>query len=700
MGLVLLRQQDEAKSSRPAYHTLKQCVSALSTAEGQQQPLAQVVLPEDPQEVESLPGLLHKGPGVDCPGVIRGDVGAQEVEMFTIYDEGCAVCSLVQVTPTQFQEGSLLPTLDEWSVCDDEGESSSGPVSVLEGESGWISCPVSGPTVQNASSTERPGLPLDWYQRPSEGREQPVSYSSRVSRDAHQLWFQPSALTDSGLYVCWFRDGSSCRKRSVRLQVLPRRASTAACHDQRLPVAMAASQVVVPLQMGGVLDCPDLAEAARMSDGPPSVTWYKVRRDRAERLPEGNLSACVFQGCRRYPFWRNDIQPKDEVRLQIHSMMPPYSGVYFCRVHYQRRGGVLNFTRSLNVTAVSPPFHPKHPSVLHPPNTDLEFHIRLDSEVRLACKGLLPFLESPSAIWWTVDGTKVDELADPRYSETRSSDTGPHQDKTVECVLVIRQFRAQDLDRTFNCCVANGRGFDSRQARLLEEARVPVLELGCGLGAGLVLVLLLFLLCHVYWLELVLIYRTWFGADEYGSGANDKDYDVYISYSRNSEEEEFVLSTLRRVLESELGYSVCIFDRDSLPGGTITDETLGFVARSRRVLVVLSPGYASQGTQALLELKAGIDGILGGHLRVILVQYKPVRRQDWVRELRAARVALALVCWRGDESRDLASGFWKRLRVELPVQRERRGGGKVLRLLSPPGADPSPGPHARDSRSA
>ena len=49
---------------------------------------------------------------------------------------------------------------------------------------------------------------------------------------------------------------------------------------------------------------------------------------------------------------------------------------------------------------------------------------------------------------------------------------------------------------------------------------------------------------------------------------DDKEYDVYISYARNSEDEQFVLSTLRTVLENELGYSVCIFDRDSLPGGS------------------------------------------------------------------------------------------------------------------------------------
>lgn len=188
---------------------------------------------------------------------------------------------------------------------------------------------------------------------------------------------------------------------------------------------------------------------------------------------------------------------------------------------------------------------------------------------------------------------------------------------------------------------------------------------------------------------------------------------MYISYARNGEEEQFVLNTLRGVLENEFGYSVCIFDRDSLPGGSeyrlhlihpsthpsvhppplpaaITDETLSFVARSRRLLVVVSPGYASRGSQALLELKAGLQGMaLGGHLRVILVQYKPVQRQDLVRELRKAQVALALVRWQGEKSKELSSRFWKRLRVELPMRRGTRKGegasgteGALLRMTS------------------
>lgn len=47
---------------------------------------------------------------------------------------------------------------------------------------------------------------------------------------------------------------------------------------------------------------------------------------------------------------------------------------------------------------------------------------------------------------------------------------------------------------------------------------LPSLELGFGLGMTLVLLLLLFILYHVFWLELLLLYRSWFSTDERHSG--------------------------------------------------------------------------------------------------------------------------------------------------------------------------------------
>lgn len=99
--------------------------------------------------------------------------------------------------------------------------------------------------------------------------------------------------------------------------------------------------------------------------------------------------------------------------------------------------------------------------------------------------------------------------------------------------------------------------------------------------------------------------------------------------------------------------------------------------------MVVGPGYGRLGSQALLELKAGIDNMaLGGHLRVILVQYRRIQRQGWVKELRRARVALTLIRWQGEKSKELTSRFWKQLRVELPVSPASRRQVPLLRLPS------------------
>uniref|UniRef100_A0A673BAL7 Interleukin-1 receptor accessory protein-like n=1 Tax=Sphaeramia orbicularis TaxID=375764 RepID=A0A673BAL7_9TELE len=522
------------------------------------------------------------------------------------------------------------------SECYDWGESSESAVAVMEAESGWLSCPLfSHPSVYNYSSTQNPGHNLFWYRLP-EGHdlEQPITYSNL----------------------------SSCSKIAMRLKVL-RRDDVVPGNSCLPAVAMAATPVMIPLQQGAKVDCPDLQNANKMADGEPTVTW--------------------FHGCNKFPFGSSDRQLKG-VSLQVHVMMDHYQGLYYCRVQYQRRGQTLNFTRMLNITGIYPDSLPKVPSILQP-TKDKVLIVRQDKEVRLVCRGLFPYVDSPWDIWWTVDGKTVEQLNDSRFSKVKTRQVKyDYGDRQEESVLVIHDFQADDRNREFNCSVKNGRGFETRRVRLDVEVVLPSVELGCGLGVTLVLMLLLFVVYHIFWLELLLLYRSWFGTDE--RHTDDKEFDVYISYARNSEEETFVLSTLRRVLENELGYSVCIFDRDSLPGGTITDETLSFVARSRRLLVVVSPGYASQGSQALLELKAGIDSMaLGGHLRVILVQYRPLQRQGWVRELRGARVALALVRWQGDKSEDLTSHFWKRLRVELPVRRvnskEEGGSGKDVALM-------------------
>ncbi|XP_038153621.1 interleukin-1 receptor accessory protein isoform X2 [Cyprinodon tularosa] len=534
-------------------------------------------------------------------------------------------------------------------MCYDWGESSEGAVSVLDGEAGSISCPLfSHPSVYNYTSAQSAGHNLFWY-RLLEGHdlEQPIPYSLRLSRDRERLWLQPAVANDTGQYICMLRNKSSCSKIAMRLKVLRRDEVIRSTYCD-LPVATAPTQELIPMQEGKTLDCPDLQDIAKVSESEPTVKWYYENSK-----------------CYEYPFWDKDRE-QQRTRLRFYTMLTTYQGLYFCTVQYQRRGRMLNFTRSINVSAIYPLRVRKEPTILHP-TKDKVFSVRTNTDVRLACKGLLPLVlhNTSREIWWTVDGKRV-TAANDRFSQINSLEKNDYGDLTEESVLVIEDFQPEDLKREFNCSVRNAKGFETRRAQLQEEVSLPTVELGCGLGITLLLMLLLFMIYHVFWLELLLLYRSWFGTDE--RHTDDKEFDVYISYARNSEEEQFVLSTLRNVLENVLGYSVCIFDRDSLPGGNLSESILLSMKRSRRLLFVLSPEFLAEKSFSLLECRLALYLQHGHQASVVTVIHRSVRKIPCMEVAQLRQASICTVTWRGSQSEPRRSRFWLRLRLALPVR--------------------------------
>ncbi|KAJ8368175.1 hypothetical protein SKAU_G00082030 [Synaphobranchus kaupii] len=512
---------------------------------------------------------------------------------------------------------------------------------VYQGEVGRLGCPIShNHGVYNYS--------LIWYRvQPGQVLEQPVNLSLPghwIRKQDEWLWFQPAVTEDAGRYICALRNGTHYVKMAVQLEVLHRPSQGCVTEAAADPVL-----VKVPLDESETLHCPDVQQF-QLSHKRLNVTW--------------------FHRCNPIPAWGHDREEKNNA-VVIHSMLDSYEGNYTCVVTYQSGGRALNFTRVITVKAVSSSRLDKKP-IVHNPDEHQVYMVKLGSVARLDCRALVYHVDWSPRVWWEIDGRRLEQLSNHRITNDTSCLEDLNGDRTMKSVLVIQKFNSWDLKREYTCHAHNSWGNATQRAVLQAEAYVPSVELGCGLGVILLLMLTVFVVYHTFRLELLLLYRAHCGLDE--SATDGKEYDVYISYARNSEEEKFVLMTLRSVLENELGYKVFIFDRDSLPGGTITDETLSCVGRSRCLMVVLSPRYVLQGTQALLELKAGLDSMAhAGGLRVILVQYQPISRDSWVRELRRARVALALIRWKGEKSSDLSSRFWKQLQLELPVRRKKPG---------------------------
>ncbi|XP_039516191.1 interleukin-1 receptor accessory protein isoform X1 [Pimephales promelas] len=537
-----------------------------------------------------------------------------------------------------FSASVTQATVQSDVLCHDWGVWSEASVRVYDGEVSWIYCPLfSHPTLYSYSQTQNSSLSLLWYRHThTHDLEQPINLKLHtLHKDREYLWIQPATAQDAGLYICMLRNISSCVKIGVQLEVVQRDGECDAGARSHL-------NLTIPIQSDRTLTCPDL-NTLTLPNSTHSVTWY--------------------HSCRSDPF-RGDRELKGD-DLVIHRMYVTYAGLYTCVVSYQMSGRTLQFTRHINVTAVVPDVGSKVPSILNPASDQI-YTVTLGDQATLSCRVNLPHLYTEKQeIWWTIDNKTVEQLADPRFSSPEATLYSEYfGDVIKERVLHVLDFSSDDLQREFNCSARNSRGFDTSRAVLKSQLYVPTLELGCGLGVTLALMLMMFVVYHVFWLELLLLYRSWFGSDE--RYTDDKQYDVYISYARNSEEEEFVLSTLRRVLETEFGYSVCIFDRDSLPGGNLMESVLRCMQACRRLLVVLSSDCLCEKSVSLLECRLCLYLHHTSRAPIITVRRRTLSASCGdISELRNNSTCIR---WHGARSEQSNSRFWKLLRLALPLR--------------------------------
>ncbi|XP_023070511.1 interleukin-1 receptor accessory protein isoform X1 [Piliocolobus tephrosceles] len=530
--------------------------------------------------------------------------------------------------------------------CDDWGLDTMRQIQVFEDEPARIKCPLFEHFLKfNYSTAHSAGLTLIWYwTRQDRDLEEPINFrlpENRISKEKDVLWFRPTLLNDTGNYTCMLRNTTYCSKVAFPLEVVQKDS----CFNSPMKLPVHKLYIEYGIQR---ITCPNV-DGYFPSSVKPTITWY--------------------MGCYKIQNFNNVIP--EGMNLSFLIAFISNNGNYTCVVTYPENGRTFHLTRTLTVKVVGSPKNAV-PPVIHSPNDHVVYEKEPGEELLIPCTVYFSFLmDSRNEVWWTIDGKKPDDIPiDVTINESISHSRT--EDETRTQILSIKKVTSEDLKRSYVCHARSAKGEVAKAAKVKQKVPAPryTVELACGFGATVLLVVILIVVYHVYWLEMVLFYRAHFGTDE--TILDGKEYDIYVSYARNAEEEEFVLLTLRGVLENEFGYKLCIFDRDSLPGGIVTDETLSFIQKSRRLLVVLSPNYVLQGTQALLELKAGLENMASqGNINVILVQYKAVKETK-VKELKRAKTVLTVIKWKGEKSKYPQGRFWKQLQVAMPVKRSPR----------------------------
>nr|XP_048719853.1 interleukin-1 receptor accessory protein isoform X1 [Caretta caretta] len=537
-----------------------------------------------------------------------------------------------------------LATLSSSSErCDDWGVDTMKQIQVYDGEPARIKCPLFEAFLKyNYSTAHSAGLTLIWYWIGQDrDLEEPINFrlpDNRISKEKDTLWFRPALLNDTGNYTCMLRNTTYCSKVAFPLEVVQK--------DQTSCV----SQSIKPTEELFYLEhtnekiiCPDI-------DGfyPPSVTptvnWYRncvLVKGFHDRYPEGPA-------------------------LIIGIVRSVYKGNYTCIVSYTDNGRTYSLTRTIRMKVVGSPAKAMPPQ-FSSPNEKIIYELEAGADLVLPCEVYFTFLkDSQTEVWWTVDGKNTDDITDMKIKVSESVSTTELGHKDITRTLTISKVTPEDLKRNYTCHARNTRGEVHQTAMVGMKVLAPryTVELACGLGATVLLVVILIVVYHVYWLEMVLFYRAHFGTDE--AILDGKEYDIYVSYARNAEEEEFVLLTLRGVLENEFGYKLCIFDRDSLPGGNTTEAVFDFIQRSRRMIVVLSPDYLTEKSISLLEFKLGIVCQNAISTKLIVVEYRPLQvTHPGILQLKES---VSFVTWDGDKSKPSGSKFWKALHLALPLR--------------------------------
>uniref|UniRef100_A0A4W2IAQ4 Interleukin-1 receptor accessory protein n=1 Tax=Bos indicus x Bos taurus TaxID=30522 RepID=A0A4W2IAQ4_BOBOX len=423
--------------------------------------------------------------------------------------------------------------------CDDWGLDTMRQIQVYEDEPARIKCPLFEHFLKyNYSTAHSAGLTLIWYwTRQDRDLEEPINFrlpENRISKEKDVLWFRPTLLNDTGNYTCMLRNTTYCSKVAFPLEVVQK--DNCFNSPMKLPVHKLYLEYGVQK-----ISCPNI-DGFFPSNIKPNITWY--------------------MGCRKIHNF-NNVLPEG-MNLSFIIAMVSNNGDYTCVVTYPENGRTFTLTRTQTVKVVGSP-NDAMPPHIYSPDDHVVYEKEPGEELLIPCKVYFSYLkDSRNEIWWTIDGKKPEDTTID-VSVNESVILKVTEDETRTQLLSIKKVTAEDLKRNYVCHARNAKGEVDRAANVKQKAPRYTVELACGFGATVLLVVILIVIYHVYWLEMVLFYRAHFGTDE--TILDGKEYDIYVSYARNAEEEEFVLLTLRGVLENEFGYKLCIFDRDSLPGG-------------------------------------------------------------------------------------------------------------------------------------
>uniref|UniRef100_W5NC53 Interleukin 1 receptor accessory protein-like 2 n=1 Tax=Lepisosteus oculatus TaxID=7918 RepID=W5NC53_LEPOC len=518
---------------------------------------------------------------------------------------------------------------------------------VLAGEPVRVKCALFYSYIRtNYTMAQSTKLRLIWYKNKGDSEEPIIFSGHRLSKEDDSIWFRSAELQDNGFYTCVLRNSTYCMKVSMSLTVEEH--DSGLCYNSKIRYLEKAE-----ITKSKTIACPDIEDYIAPYKQ-PMMTWYKE--------------------CQKTT-WRSSIIV-NTTSVTIPEIEEGDGGNFTCELKYGSR--VVRRTIELKVTAL---LTVKPPKVLFPlENQPNVIDVQLGMPFSLDCRAFFGYSgESKPIIYW-MKGEKFVEELEGHIRETEVRVLKEYLgEKEVELSLTFDAVEENDTGN-YTCYVENHIG-RRHGSVILQKKDMYRVELAGGLGAILLLLGFLTAIYKCYNVEIMLCYRRHFGSDE--TEDDNKEYDAYLSYTKvdlesldheTSEEEQFALEILPDVLEKHYGYKLFIPDRDLIPSSIYIEDLARSVEQSRRLIIVLTPEFVAKRGWSIFQLENRLHSMLvTGEIKVIMIEctdLKGVMNYQEVEALKHSIKVLSVVKWKGPNSNQLKSKFWKQILYEMPAKKK------------------------------
>ncbi|XP_070607938.1 interleukin-18 receptor 1 [Erythrolamprus reginae] len=506
------------------------------------------------------------------------------------------------------------------------------PINVLEEEYFSFCCP---------KKPRHKGQVTHWSYKGKKGEEMLIPGDSRIDLNGSNLRFWPVLLNDTGIYQCCLRNGTSnitCKEWF--LTVIKRNKSNCFTEEHLFTGRDGIIGTGYPFTCGSTNDSANVI----------NITWYK---DCIEKI---------------------DRRGKEE--WHIDKLTEKDGGKYTCVKTILHAGSKYNSTSTtnLNIKGTEEKVTPK----LTGSGYNV-FKTEIGKEKILDCTAFLGysknFVEFLYELYWIMDDENIEtcqsnsslcQKVERKYDE--------HGKKYVMRQLWFKHVKEKNFNSSYKC-VFSDNNVEEQIFILQKESNpdLPVHAFTAGMIMAIIfsfIAVMIVILCVIFKVELVLLFRDITGKDE--TQGDGKLYDAFVSYLKDctpicGEERKFALEILPKILEDHFGYKLCIFERDISPGGAFVDDIQSSIDKSRRLIIILSQNYVSD--QVMFELEVGLHkALVERKIKVILIEYMPKSYLDFLPKSLELLSSSQMVKWKEKKSLPLHSKFWKKLCYAMPAK--------------------------------